>query len=145
MTSATYQTDIVAWASEQAALLRAGRLDQLDLQHLADEIEDVGKSEQREFASRMAVLLAHLLKWQFQPEFRGASWQATIKTQRDRVAKRLQKTPSLQPLLNDEDWRMDVWADAVLLAAKETGIGFDRFPEQCVWSTVEILGDFMPE
>lgn len=144
MTSA-YQADIVAWANQQAALLRAGRFDQLDLQHLADEIEDVGKSEQREFASRMAVLLAHLLKWKFQPEFRGASWQATIHTQRDRLSKRLEKTPSLRPLLQDEDWRMDIWADAVLMATKETGIGFDRFPSACLWSTSEILGNFMPD
>ena len=59
--STTYETDIVAWANEQAALLRAGKLSQLDIEHIADEVEDVGKSEQRELASRLAILLAHLL------------------------------------------------------------------------------------
>ena len=54
-----YEDDVVAWASEQARLLREGRLDRLDIEHLAEEIEDVGKSEQRELANRMAVLLAH--------------------------------------------------------------------------------------
>jgi hypothetical protein len=71
--SALYATDIIAWASDQARLLRTGRLDRLDVEHLAEEIEDVGKSEQRELASRMAVLLAHLLTWQFQPQRRGVS------------------------------------------------------------------------
>ncbi len=66
-----YDTDIVAWANEQARLLRAGRLDRLDIEHIADKIEDVGTSEQRELANRMADLLAHLPKWQFQPERRG--------------------------------------------------------------------------
>ena len=69
-----YETDVVAWANEQARLIRAGKFDQLDLEHLAEEIEDVGKSEQRELASRMAVLLMHLLKWKFQPERRSKSW-----------------------------------------------------------------------
>lgn len=69
-----YETDVIAWANEQAAFIRAGRFDMLDLEHLADEIEDVGKSERRELRNRMAVLLTHLLKWKFQPERRGSSW-----------------------------------------------------------------------
>lgn len=68
MARMTYDTDIVAWAQEQARLLRAGRFDALDIEHIAEEIEDVGKSEQRELENRMAVLLAHLLKWQHQPD-----------------------------------------------------------------------------
>ena len=59
----TYETDIIAWANEQAAFIRAGKFDLLDIEHIAEEIEDVGKSEKRELASRMAVLLMHLLKW----------------------------------------------------------------------------------
>lgn len=57
-----YERDVVAWAREQAALLRSGCLDRLDLPHIADEIESVGTSEQREFARRLSVLLMHLLK-----------------------------------------------------------------------------------
>src|ERR1700677_3236034 len=62
----TYDADIVAWAEEQAALLRAGKFSALDIEHIADEVEDVGKSEKRELANRMSVLLAHLLKWREQ-------------------------------------------------------------------------------
>ncbi|MDR0781146.1 MAG: DUF29 domain-containing protein [Pseudomonadales bacterium] len=69
----SYDKDVVAWAAEQAALLRAGKFSALDVEHLAEEIEDVGKSEQRELSNRMAVLLAHLLKWQYQSARRGAS------------------------------------------------------------------------
>ena len=61
--SSTYENDIVAWANEQAYLLRSGKLSAIDIEHIAEEIEDVGKSEQRELASRMALLTAHLLKW----------------------------------------------------------------------------------
>ena len=77
-----YEKDIVAWANEQANFIRAGRFDLLDLENIAEEIEDVGKSEQRELASRMAVLLAHILKWKFQPQKRSMSWMLTIKKQR---------------------------------------------------------------
>lgn len=73
-----YETDVIAWANEQARLLRAGLLSQLDIEHIADEIEDVGKSEKREIRNRMALLLAHLLKWQYQPIYRGNSWIRTI-------------------------------------------------------------------
>jgi hypothetical protein len=68
----------ITWANEQARLLRAGLLSQLDIEHIADEIEDVGKSEKREIRNRMALLLAHLLKWQYQPIYRGNSWIRTI-------------------------------------------------------------------
>ena len=51
--STTYEKDIIVWATEQAALLRAGKLSALDIEHIAEEIEDVGKSEKRELSSRM--------------------------------------------------------------------------------------------
>ena len=56
----SYHADVVAWAQEQARLLREGQFGALDIEHLAEEIEDVGKSEKRELRSRMTILLAHL-------------------------------------------------------------------------------------
>ena len=100
----TYETDVVAWATEQAALLRSGQFSAIDIENIAEEILDVGKSEQRELESRMAVLLAHLLKWQFQPERRSSSWEETIRVQRNRIERRLRKTPSLKASLSDPDW-----------------------------------------
>ena len=79
--STRYETHVVAWASEQARLLRAGRFELLDRDHLAEEIEDVGKSEQRAPASRMTVPMAHLLRWRYRPERRGASWEKTLLAQ----------------------------------------------------------------
>ncbi len=139
--TATYERDIVAWANEQAKLVRSRQFDQLDIEHIAEEIEDVGRSEQRELASRMAVLLCHLLKWQYQPARQGASWRATIKTQRERVKRRLKQTPSLKQCLNDPDWQADAWDDARDAAAQETGIAYDKFPEQCLWTMEDILSD----
>lgn len=127
-----YETDIVAWSKEQATLIRTGRFDLLDINHIAEEIEDVGKSEQRELANRMALLLAHLLKWAYQPDRQTASWQRTISEQRKGIRKRLEKSPGLQPVLTDADWQAEIWADAVAQAASETGLA--DFPEACPWS-----------
>ena len=100
----SYDKDVVLWSQEQAGLLRAGRFAELDIEHLVDEIEDVGKSEKRELASRMAVLLAHLLKWRVQPKNRGASWRATINDQRKRIALASKGTPSLKAVMRNRDW-----------------------------------------
>lgn len=136
---ATYENDIVAWANEQACLLRSGKLSAIDIEHIAEEIEDVGKSEQRELASRTAVLIAHLLKWQYQPERQSGSWQRTIKEQRKAIARRLKKTPSLNAFAHDSEWIEDVWGDAVSIAINESGIG--SFPESCPWAIENILSD----
>jgi hypothetical protein len=142
--SIAYEQDIVAWANEQAAFIRAGRFDLLDLENIAEEIEDVGKSEKRALTSRMAVLLAHLLKWQFQAGRRGASWQLTIKEQRKEIFYDLKETPSLKPLLKDTEWLEMVWGKARGIAASETGL--DTFPEFCTWTPEQILDQtFFPE
>ena len=116
MATISYETDVAAWADEQARLIRAGQFDKLDWEHIAEEIEDVGKSEQRELASRMAVLIAHLLKWQYQPERQSTSWKRTIKEQRRALAFHIKQVPSLKPKLADPDWQGAIWADAVTIA-----------------------------
>lgn len=144
--TARYETDIVAWANEQAQFVRSRTFDLLDIEHIAEEIEDVGKSEERELASRMAVLLCHLLKWQYQPARQGASWRATIKTQRERVHRRLRQTPSLARCLDMPDWLADAWDDARDAATKETGISYEQFPEHCPWTREDILSqDWLPQ
>ncbi|MGI8839223.1 MAG: DUF29 domain-containing protein [Caulobacteraceae bacterium] len=139
-----YETDVVAWSREQAALLRAGRLSALDVEHIADEVEDVGKSEQRELASRLAVLLAHLLKWSHQPQRRGRSWEFTIREQRRALMLHLEAMPSLAATLRDPRWLAAVWSDALAKAAEETGL--TNFPETCPWTRAAIFDpDFLPD
>ena len=140
-----YETDVVAWANEQAGFVRSGRFDQLDLEHIAEEIEDVGKNEQRELASRMAVLLAHLLKWEHQPARRSKSWQYTLTTQRKEVAYVISEAPSLRTKFSDERWLDIVWSKAKSQAESETGLDIDTFPEVCPWPISDVLSeDWLP-
>jgi Domain of unknown function DUF29 len=142
----SYDKDVILWSEEQARLLRAGRFAELDIEHLADEIEDVGKSEKRELASRMAVLLAHLLKWRSQPENRSKSWRATIVVQRKRIVLALKETPSLKSVMRNRDWQEGVWLDAIAQAQKETGSAEHASPEASPWTMDQAADpDFWPE
>ena len=127
-----YERDFYAWANEQAALLRAGRLSAADIDHIAEEIESMGRSEKRELTSRLAVLLAHLLKWQAQPERRGRSWALTIREQRDEVADVLADNPSLRTYL--DAIMASAYRKALLAAQRETGLPLAAFPAACPWS-----------
>ena len=133
-TQVSYDADVLEWSRQQAAALRNGDFARLDLEHLADEIEDVGKSEKRELASRMGVLLAHLLKWRFQPERRSRSWTDTIEHQREAIGFALKETPSLKSTMRDPDWRRVVWLDARAQAYGEPGLENEVFPRECPWS-----------
>jgi hypothetical protein len=138
-----YDTDVVAWAWEQAALLRSGQLSAIDALNIAEEIEDVAKNEQRQLGSRLVVLLSHLLKWKYQPSHRGHSWRLTIKAQRSSIARALRRIPSLKHYLKDEEWLDEVWDDAVVAATKETQL---QLPSQNPWSLSQVFDpDFFPD
>ncbi|XOF33259.1 MAG: DUF29 domain-containing protein [Candidatus Electrothrix sp. YB6] len=131
MAEELHAADFFGWTTQQAGLLRAGRLAELDREHLAEEIEDMGRSLQRELVSRLTVLFIHLLKWQFQPGYQGNSWRYTIEEQRDQIADHLQDNPSLRQKIPQAVERAYKYARTG--AAKETGLPKSTFPEQCPW------------
>nr|WP_314418089.1 DUF29 domain-containing protein [uncultured Erwinia sp.] len=139
----SYDSDFYGWTQEQADLLRSGKLHQLDTRNLLEEIESMGNSERRELESRLEVLLQHLLKWQFQPSHQGRSWQLTIAEQRRKILRRLARNPSLK---NEFSVLMaDAYGDAILSAARETGIDEKHFPLLCPWSGEQIIDpEFYP-
>jgi hypothetical protein len=139
-----YESDFYLWTQEQARLLRERRFDELDLDNLVDEVESVGSSQKREIRNRLAVLIAHLLKWKFQPGGRGASWTGTIVEQREQILDLVGTSPSLQNYARDQVFRS--YRSARLRAAKESGIAYGVFPEQCPFQPDEVLDhDFFPE
>ena len=104
----------------------------------------MGRSENRELVSRLAILLMHLLKWRFQPENRGKSWRLTVREQRRSIRRHLRDNPSLKSMLNEGI--EDGYGDACLKAARETDLEPDAFPESCPWTWDEIIDDaFWPE
>jgi ribosomal protein L29 len=134
-----YDRDFYAWANEQGALLRAGRLSDADIGHIAEEIESMGRGEKRELTNRLAVLLVHLLKWRFQPDRRGKSWRSTIREQRRQVGRVLADNPSLRPQI--DSILADAYGDAVLIAERETDLPEDSFPAGCPWTFDQAMQD----
>ncbi|EAA7382360.1 DUF29 domain-containing protein [Salmonella enterica subsp. houtenae] len=139
-----YTSDYYGWTQQQAELLRAGKLGDLDVNNLLEELESIGGSERRELESRLEVLFMHLLKWTYQPNFRGKSWTLTIKEQRRKIARRLEKSPSLKRELSE--MAVESYGDAILSAARETGLDEENFPPEMPWTLADALReDFMPE
>ena len=130
--TASYEGDFYAWANEQAGLLRAGRLAEADIAHIAEEIETMGRSEKRELISRLTVLLLHLLKWRYQPRLRGTSWNATIRIQRRDLVAHMDDNPSLKSVLSHAI--AQAYGNAVISAGAETGLSEATFPEHCPWT-----------
>ena len=138
-----YEQDFFAWANLQSQLLREGRVTEADLDHIAEEIEDLGKSRREELRNRLAVLLLHLLKWEYQPGHRSRSWQLTLNEQRARIVEHLDEHPSLRPLLGDSIARG--YGHALLRAERETGLALSTFPVTCPYREADILDPgFLP-
>jgi hypothetical protein len=135
----TYEGDFHAWTATQAALLRAGRLSELDAQHIAEEIEALGRRERRELGHRLEVLLLHLLKWSYQPERQGKSWRLTIVEQREQIAEHLLENPSLRAL--QDEVLIRAYRHAVLRAERETGLLRDMLPWACPYSFEQVMDD----
>jgi hypothetical protein len=143
-TQTLYDTDFYAWSQQQAHLLQRQDFAQLDLANLIEEIEDMGKNRQRELSSRLQVLLAHLLKWHFQPTNRSPSWRATIRIQRAELTDLLTDNPSLRPQLSSFINR--AYPKARQAAWGETGLDEETFPTTCPYTQKQIFDDaFFPE
>ena len=139
-----FDNDFHAWASQQAGLLRGGRLADADIPHIIEEIESMGRSEQRELVNRLVVLLLHLLKWRFQPGLRGNSWRLSIKEQRIRLEAHLEDNPSLTAKLDQAIAR--AYRLAMIEAERETGLAESTFPTSCPFTFTQIMDDaFWPE
>ncbi|PSB01093.1 DUF29 domain-containing protein [Merismopedia glauca] len=134
-----YDRDFLEWTQQQAKYLRQGCWVGLDVENLAEEIEALGRSEQRELGSYFQVLVMHLLKCQYQPERRTKSWDDTISNCRDKIQDCLEDTPSLKRLLQDSEWLEKYYRRACRDAAKETQNPLEVFPTEFPYTVEQVL------
>ncbi len=138
-----YDEDFFEWTRVNGELLRAGHYNQADIEHIAEEIEDMGKRDLKELNSRVQVLVAHLLKWQLQTAKRSRSWSSTIVTQRIEIEADLKQSPSLKRKVRSG--LPDNYEKAVRRATAETGLASDLFPAECPFTVEQILDpEFLP-
>jgi hypothetical protein len=132
-----YEADVYTWVQEQVALLRAGRVDALDLENIAEELNDVGSEQYDKLESAIEVLVAHALKWDFQPERRSRSWTLTIAEQRVRIDRQLRRNPGLKSRIAEataEGFRV-----GRLRAAREMRRKPASLPDECPYTWDDIL------
>jgi len=142
METSLYEIDFHQWTIEQSQLLALGKLDDLDLGNLMEEIESLGKQQRAELENRLAILLGHLLKWELQPELRGKSWRLTIKEQRLRIQKLIRKNPSLKSYLSEAI--ADGFELGLVLVQRETPLESKDLPQECIYSVEQIFDDRFP-
>ncbi len=140
----SYHQDFYTWTQEQAALLKAGRFMELDVANLIEEVEDMGNNKRSALKSRLTVLMMRLLKWHYQPSYRGRSWLLTITEQRFEIADLLDENPGLKSEITE--LLKKAFKMARLKAANETGLDLNVFPLICPWDFKTLISeDFYPD
>ena len=137
-----YEQDFYSWVQHHVALLKDSRFDEIDVDNLIEELEGMAKKDERELISRLIILIAHLLKWQYQPDMQCKSWSSSIIEQRAQVLFLLEDVPSLRNKMPEAILR--AYPKAREVAVKETGLS--GFPKQCPYSEKQLLDeDFYPD
>jgi hypothetical protein len=134
--AALYERDETAWLEAVSELIRLGRLDEVDFANLAEYLADMARRDRREVSSRLAVLIAHLLKWQHQPERRSGSWRGTIEVQRQELAELLESGVLRN---HAADILGKSYANGARQAAAETGLAVATFQADCPYSLDDLL------
>jgi hypothetical protein len=131
-----YGADLFGWVEDQIALLKAGRLSEIDANNIAEELSDVGNEQYDKLESAIRIVLLHLLKWDHQPGHRSTSWVLSIREHRRRIELVLRKNPSLKPSI--EEATLEGYANAQDDAIRETGLPETVFPDLCPydWDTI---------
>jgi len=140
-----YERDYYTWALQQARALKEHRLEELDWENLADEVESLAKTERRELRSRLKVVLEHLLKWQFQPQRRTRSWRATVAVQRVEIREHLDENPGLNPSV-PEVLSQAYKAARVDLTTRYLRSTDPQPPDSCPWTFEQVMDEqFWPD
>ena len=145
MTNISYETDFYAWTQQQAKAIRAKDVAALDIEHLAEEVEDLGRAVRKGIGSQLQRLLLHLLKWQYDPATDPRRlWRLSIRHARQQIADDLAENRSLQ---NHPAERLSLaYRRARLDAVDDTGLDLETFPEVCLWTIEQILNEnFLPQ
>ena len=133
---AAYERDLYTWSQQQGALLREGRLDEIDRHNIAEEIESLGRDQFDKLVSFYRLVLLHMLKYDHQPEKRTRSWLISIDGHRDSAAEVLADNPGLKSRVDEAVGR--AYRHARRDAADETGLPMKTFPATCPYSIDDI-------
>lgn len=135
-----HDRDFYTWAMETAQAIRERNFARVEWESVAEELEDMGRSEQQELENQLCALLAHLLKWRYRPELTpNKSWTLKIEEQRRRTKRLLKQSPGLKCVL--DEIIAEAYSDAKLQAACDSGLDKNTFPQTCPWTFEQTIDD----
>ncbi len=137
--SALYTTDLHGWALQQSELLKKGEFSKLDIDHLIEELKDLGESQKTAIESHLVIALMHMIKQHMQPDRAGKSWDDSIVNARVQIEQIIEDNPSLKRYPGMV--YVKCYAKASRKAAKEMGIESRKIPDYCPWNIKDILGE----
>jgi Domain of unknown function DUF29 len=139
-----HDEDFYGWAVHTAQLLKDRKMSQVDFDGLIEELEEMGISNKHALISRLAQLVFHLLKWQYQPDFRGRSWEGSIEGQREEIGLLLKDSPSLKSKI--DECLSAAYKKSKSLIKQETPIDLKVLPAQCPYTFEQVINDdFYPQ
>jgi hypothetical protein len=139
-----YEEDFYGWTIANISLLKQGKFNEADMDHIIEEIESLGRSNRRELVSRLGVLIAHLMKWEYQPDLKNKSWKGTIVRQRIDIKDVLEENPSLNSQI--DEILMKAYKYALAILEEETPLDLKSVPQKCPYTVQQCLDDeFYPD
>ncbi len=138
-----YELDDSQWLGETISLLRNHQFQQLDLEHLIEELEDLGKEKKNAVASLLEQVIRHLLLlqyWTKETEYNTINWQEEIYNFRTQLRRKM--TANLRNYLEEE--LNYIYEDALGFVKIKTANTM-IFPSQCPYSLEQLLDrDWLP-
>lgn len=134
-----YNQDYCLWLENTVKLLLNEQFSEIDVSHLIEELEDMGRSEKRAVSSNLRILLMHLLKYKYQPQKRSNSWLFTIVEHRKRLKVLFKNSPSLNNYYHEVF--SETYQDAKDLASAETGLSINNFSSSSPFTPEDVLNE----
>lgn len=142
-TKSLYESDLAAWSDRTAELLRAGRFSEVDIEHVAEEIESLGRSDRRQLKKRITEIIEHMLKLYLltghDRESNERGWKLSVVNQQIGLDRLFEESPSLRTRLTPE-FLAGCYREGVRdFEAGDFGC-YAKAPRECPWNWAEILG-----
>jgi Domain of unknown function DUF29 len=139
-----HDKDFYAWTKKTAQLLKDGKISEVDVMNLSEELEELGMGNKRAVISQLSRLIAHLLKWKYQSGLRGTSWKTSINGARLEISYFFEDSKLLKK--EAEENFTKAYKLGIQWASSETGIEVKNFPKECPFTLEQCLDEnFLPE
>jgi Domain of unknown function DUF29 len=140
-----YEIDDHLWLEETIKLLKANHLEKLDLEHLIEELENLGRRDKAKVASLLEQIIRHLLLlqyWTKESQYNSGHWKAEIRSFRNQLKRNL--TTDLYQFLERE--LASIYDDALGYVIDKTEAKLDNLPQSCTYTLEQLLDiNYLPK